>query len=111
MTRYTVTFLSCVLLTSVVPPAFAQAPAQHRAGINAVVSSLDLTAAQKASVKAAIQSHRAELQAARASGDKTTRRQARQALLQDVMKVLTPDQQEKIKAQIKTKLTRPGRAG
>jgi Spy/CpxP family protein refolding chaperone len=110
MTRCTVAFLCVALVASVVPPAFAQARARHRTGINAIVGSLDLTDAQKASVKAVVQSHRAELQAARAGGDKTAIRQARRAVLQDVMNVLTPDQRDKVKAQIKKKLRKPGRS-
>jgi Spy/CpxP family protein refolding chaperone len=107
MTRSTAVFLSCTLVASVAPPAFAQSPATHQAGIKAAVGSLNLTAAQKASVKEALKAHKGDLKAARASGDKAATLQARRAALRDVLQVLTPSQREQVQARVKHKLTQP----
>ena len=102
MSRTTIAFVCCALVASIVPPAFARTPAKH--GVKAVVHSLNLTPAQKASVRDAIQAHRADLQAARASGHKAAMIQARRAALQDVLQVLTPDQRDQVMARVKKKL-------
>jgi Spy/CpxP family protein refolding chaperone len=108
MVRRITTLVTLMLLVGCVArSAQAQQPPMiARAGLPTIIMGLvDLTDAQRASIKTAIETHRPEMQAARLGGDPTTIWAARRALLRDVVNVLTPDQREAVKAQVRKNLS------
>jgi len=110
MTRYAATLGCFALLVTLATPVLAQQAqgqsplAQGRAGLKTRVGALDLTDAQRTTIKSVFASHRAALQEARSSGDQKALREARRAMLQDVVKVLTPEQRERLKGQLGKRL-------
>lgn len=69
-----------------------------------VVKAIDLTDDQKASIKKIIELHKDEIQAARESRDFMVLRQALRTVVQAVADVLTPEQREIAKDEIKKAL-------
>jgi len=108
MIRRSLTLVALTLLVGfVAPSAQAQQPPMiARAGLPGIIMGLaDLTDAQRTSIKTAIETHRPEMQAARLSGDDAAIWAARRALLRDIVSVLTPDQRETVKAQVRKNLS------
>jgi Spy/CpxP family protein refolding chaperone len=105
--------VAIVTLTALVGLAAATASAQvqeppliARAGLPGIIMGLaDLTDAQKAAIKTAIETHRPEMLAARESSDVTAVWTARRALLRDIVNVLTPAQRDTVKAQVRKNLS------
>jgi len=108
MTRYMLAIVALIALVSAVVPSAQtlEPPLIARAGLPGIIMGLaDLTDAQKAAIKTAIETHRPEMLAARESGDATALWKARRGLLRDVVNVLTPGQRDTVKAQVRKNLS------